>query len=85
MPTKRQRSAAARLGWETRRANKRSAAARKGWATRRANEERNRRSEAAKKGWKTRRKNEERRKRPGGGVIEEIEQEFVAIGAYIGD
>jgi len=59
-----QRSDAARRGWETRRDNlareKRADAARRGWETRRAAESRrqqviDRRSQAAKKGWETKR------------------------------
>ena len=66
--TKKQRSEAARKGWETRRKRaeakqkeerkrKRAAAARKGWETRRKRE----RSEAARKGWETRRKRKAQR------------------------
>jgi hypothetical protein len=64
--TKRQRAAAARRGWETRRANatraRRAEAARRAWRTRRANTAA--RSAAARRGWETR-----RRRRGGGGPV----------------
>lgn len=47
--TKRQRSLAAKKGWETRRKRKRSLVSKKGWETR----QKRKRSLAAKKGWKT--------------------------------
>lgn len=82
--TARQRAAAARRGWATRRANaeraRRSEAARRAWETRRANEQRARelareRSERARRGWETRRQREREREKDrgvGGDVIDRL-------------
>lgn len=88
----RKRSEAARKGWETRQRNARKAE-RQAAKERRAERERARkRSEAAKKGWETRQRNakekarKERMKKRRREVVDEgEEQEFIAIGEYIGD